>query len=83
MIVAVLGLLVEQPDSVAGKVSLLLSGLTATRERLARSPTLFDDTRVSAPLVRGLLVLAALPSDGRSMRGSDLSRLLGYPGYSA
>jgi IclR helix-turn-helix domain len=61
----------------AGKVPILLSGLTAIQERLAREPDLFDDPRISASLMRGLLVFAALPSDGRSMRGLDLSRLLG------
>jgi hypothetical protein len=60
----------------AGKVSILMSGSQGVQETLAREPHLFDDTRISASLMRGLLVFAALPSDGRSIRGSDLSRIL-------
>lgn len=61
----------------AGKVSILMSGSQGAQETLAREPHLLDDRRISASLMRGLLVFAALPSDGRSMRGSDLSRILG------
>jgi Fic family protein len=58
-------------------VSALLSGLTGIQETLARDPKLLDDPRTSTSLMRGLLVFAALPSDGSYIRISDIAEMLG------
>jgi hypothetical protein len=61
----------------AGKISILLSGLTGVQETLRREPGLMDDPRISTSLMRGLLVIAALPRDGDYVRLSDIAELLG------
>ena len=59
-----------------GNMSVLLSGLQNISETVAREPTLFDDPRASRSLLTGLLMLAALPSDGTGIGVLDLSRSL-------
>jgi hypothetical protein len=59
-----------------GNMSVLLSGLQNISETVAREPTLLDDPRMSRSLLTGLLMLAALPSDGTGIGVLNLSRSL-------
>ncbi len=59
-----------------GNMSVLLSGHIDRQEILAHESELLKDQDMSASLMRGLLIIAALPSDGSYIGVVELARAL-------
>jgi uncharacterized membrane protein len=66
-----------------GNLSILLRGQMNIRETLAREPELLQEDRISRSLMRGLLVIDALPKDGSYIGVVDLSKAAGMSASTA
>ena len=59
-----------------GNIAAIRYGMTDILEMLSHRPDLLDSSRVSRSLVIGLLLIAALPSDGTYAKTTDLAQVL-------
>jgi hypothetical protein len=62
--------------SVAGSMSVLLSGLAEVRETIEAAQEHVKDARFSSSLLHGLLLLAIFPADGSYMGNAEVARTL-------
>ncbi|HEX5853369.1 MAG TPA: helix-turn-helix domain-containing protein [Solirubrobacteraceae bacterium] len=62
--------------SVAGNMSMLLSGLAEVRETIEAAQQHVKDARFSSSLLHGLLLLAIFPADGSYMGNAEVARTL-------
>ncbi len=62
--------------SVAGNMSVLLSGLAGVRETIEAAQEHVKDARFSGSLLHGLLLLAIFPADGGYMGNAEVARML-------
>jgi Fic family protein len=60
----------------AGNLTALFSEIPQVRGALERAFSRLDDRRLSRSLLSGLLMLAALPSDGSYIRNTELAQAL-------
>jgi Fic family protein len=60
-----------------GNAAILRTRLRVVRETLGRDPARMSDRRLSQSLMAGLLILAAMPSDGSYVANAQIARMLG------
>jgi DNA-binding MarR family transcriptional regulator len=60
-----------------GNAAILRTRLRVVRETLGRDPARMSDCRLSQSLMAGLLILAAMPSDGSYVANAQIARMLG------
>jgi DNA-binding MarR family transcriptional regulator len=63
----------------SGNMSVLLARQADLRQTMESSPQILNDTRLSQSLLSGLLMLAAVPSDGSYVGNAQLAQTLGMP----